>query len=55
MTNDELTVHVEVLEVRLTKLATTLMMLLDAIDDGTAPTTAKSLREMIATDIEEWE
>ena len=55
MTNEELTVHIGVLEVRLTKLAAALILLLDAIDEGNHQKVAAEIRQLIEVDMEEWE
>lgn len=45
MTHEELTVHVQVLEERLVRLAAAFVVLLEAIDDGTAKKVAAGIRE----------
>lgn len=47
MTHEELTVHVEVLEERVAKLADALIVLLEAIDDGMEKTAASQIREVL--------
>jgi hypothetical protein len=50
MTLEELTIHVQVLEERLAKIAGALIVLLEAIDDGTAQTAAHEIREELASE-----
>jgi len=50
MTHDELTIHVQVLEERLAKLAGALIVLLEAIDDGTEKAAAFEIRQELAQD-----
>ena len=55
VTQDELTVHVEVLEARLAKLETALILLLDAMKSGFPEDAIEEVREVVASDLEEWE
>jgi hypothetical protein len=50
MTHEELTIHVQVLEERLAKLAGALIVLLEAIDDGTEKAAAFEIRQELAQD-----
>jgi len=55
VTQDELTVHVEVLEARLAKLETALILLLDAMKSGFPEDAIEEVRDLVASDLEEWE
>ena len=48
MTNEELTVHVQVLEERLAKIAGALIVLLEANDEGTEKAAAFEIRQELA-------
>lgn len=50
MTHEELTVHVQVLEERLAKLAGALIVLVEAINDGTEKTAAFEIHQELAPD-----
>ena len=52
MTHEELTVHVEVLEARLDRLAGALIVLLEAIDDGAAKKVAREFWGTLQQDLE---
>lgn len=51
MTHEELTVHVRILEERLAKLAGALIVLLEAIDNGTEMSAAREIREVLNEDL----
>ena len=53
MTPDELATRVEVLEERLAHLTGAVVVLLEAIADGTAKDVARELREIIEADLQE--
>jgi hypothetical protein len=50
MTHDELVIHVQVLEQRLAKTAGALIVLLEAIDEGTEKAAAFEIRQELAPD-----
>ena len=50
MTNEELTIRVRVLEERLAKLAGAVIVLLEAIDDGSEKAAAFEIRQELAPD-----
>jgi hypothetical protein len=50
MTHDELVLHVQVLEERLAKLAGAVIVLLEAIDDGSEKSAAFEIRRELAPD-----
>lgn len=52
MTNEGLTIRVQVLEERLAKLAGALIVLLDAIDNGSEKIAAAAIRELLSPDLE---
>ena len=52
MTHEELTVHVEVLEERVERLVGAVLVLLQAIDDGTAKKVAREIWELLQEDLE---
>jgi len=53
MTHEELIVRVQVLEEGLSRLAGALIVLFEAIDDGTEKTAARAIRELLQTDLDE--
>ena len=48
MTNDELSIRVQVLEERLAKLVGSLIVLLEAIENGTEKKAAIAIRELLS-------
>lgn len=50
MTHEELTVHVQVLEERLAKLAGAVIVLLQAIDEGNEKEAAGAIRVLLESD-----
>ena len=53
MSHEELTMRVQVLEERLARLAGALIVLLEAIDEGTERKTAAEIRALLQDDLEE--
>jgi hypothetical protein len=52
LTRYELTARIEVLEERVERLTSALMVLLEAIDKGTAEAAAREVRETLQRDLE---
>jgi hypothetical protein len=52
VTREELTVHVQVLEERLARLAASVVVLLEAIDNDTATEVAREIWETLQEDLE---